>query len=226
MSYVVVTGASRGIGHYLCSQLAEEYEVVGVARNRPPDWDHHFIQADVTEPSQLDSGMRRLNLKRVYGLVNCAGIASMNLFVTTPLETARRILEVNTLGTINACSVFLPAMIRNGSGRVINFSSIAVKAELEGEGVYIASKAAVEAFSRVLAKEVGKFGITVNTVSPNPINTDLIAGVDGRKIDKLINERQAVKRKGELDDVLNIVRFYLDERSSLITAQDLALGGY
>ena len=200
--------------------------MVGLARTLPEQVDHRFIQADVADPEQLRAGIKGLKLKRVYGLINCAGVASMNLFLTTPLTTIRRVFEINALGTINLCSVLLPAMIRNGEGRIINFSSIAAKIGLEGEALYVASKAAVEAFSRVLAKEVSGYGITVNTVSPNPIDTDLLAGVNEQKIQKLIHEHQAVKRKGELDDVLNVVRFYLDERSALITGQNLVLGGY
>jgi len=150
----------------------------------------------------------------------------MNLFLTTPAATNREVLEVNTLGTMNACAAILPSMIRNGAGRIINFSSLAVKIGLEGEAVYVASKAAVEVYSRVLAKEVGGYGITVNTVSPNPMETDLLAGVAEEKIQKLINEHQAIKRMGEMEDVLNVVRFYLDERSSLISGRNLVLGGY
>ena len=77
-----------------------------------------------------------------------------------------------------------------------------------------------------MAKEVGGYDITVNTVSPNPIETDLIAGVPKEKIEKLINEHQAIKRLGEMEDILNVVRFYLDERFSMISGQNLVLGGY
>ena len=226
MECVIVTGASRGIGRYLCDQLSSDYEVVGVARSIPEAFEHRFYQADVAEPEQLQAGIKALKLRRVYGLINCAGVASMNLFLTTPPRTMRRVLEVNALGTMNTCSALLPAMIRNHKGRIINFSSLGVQIGLEGEAVYVASKAAVEAFSRVLAKEVNSYGITVNTVSPNPMETELLAGVSEEKIKKVINDHQAVKRMGEMDDVLNVVRFYLDERSSLITGQNLVLGGY
>ncbi len=225
MKCLVVTGASRGIGRYLCEQLSNEYEVVGLARNPPGDTGFRFAKVDVTDNDQIKAAIKKLSLQRIYGLINCAGIASMNLFMTTPQDTVRRIFEVNTIGTMNACSALLPSMIRYKEGRIINFSTIAVRLGLEGESVYAASKAAVEAFGRVLAKEVSKYSITVNTVSPNPIETDLIAGVDKGKIDSLV-DRQAVKRKGEVEDVLNVVRFYLDAKSSLITGQNIVLGGY
>ncbi len=226
MKCVVVTGASRGIGQYLAERLANDYDVVGVARTIPEEFKGRFIQADVGDRSQLNVAIKSVDLKQLYGLINCAGVASMNLFLTTPQETIETVLKVNTLGTINTCSVFLPAMIRNHEGRIVNLSSIAVKLGLEGEAVYVASKAAIEAFGRVLAKEVGTYGITVNTVSPNPIDTALLAGVQQKTIERLIRDRQAVKRKGQFEDVLNAVRFYLDERSNLISGQNLVLGGY
>lgn len=226
MKSVVVTGASRGIGRYLCDQLASEYNVVGLARTQPEYYDGQFVQADVADRSELTTAIKKLKLKNVFGLINCAGIASMNLFLTTPQKTIERIFMVNTLGTMNACSALLPAMIRNHEGRIINFSTIAVKLGLEGEAVYIASKAAVEAFGRVLAKEVASYNITVNTLSPNPIDTDLISGVSDEKIQHLVTNYQAVKRKGQVEDVLNAVRFYLDKNSDMITGQNLVLGGY
>jgi 3-oxoacyl-[acyl-carrier protein] reductase len=226
VSIVVITGASRGIGRYLCDQLSADYQVVGIARSVPEAFEHPSIQVDVTDQERLRQGIKELDLRRVYGLINCAGIASMNLFLTTPAATIRKVLEVNTLGTMNACTAILPSMIRNKTGRIINFSSLGVKIGLEGEAVYVASKAAVEAYSRVLAKEVGGYDITVNVVSPNPMETDLLAGVAEEKIQKVINEHQAIKRMGEMEDVLNVIRFYLDERSSMISGQNLVLGGY
>ncbi len=115
--------------------------VVGLARTLPEGFEYRFIQADVTDPEQLSAGIKGLKLRRVYGLINCAGVASMNLFMTTPPATVRRVFEVNALGTIYTCAALLPAMIRNGEGRIISFSSIAAKIGLEGEAVYVASKA-------------------------------------------------------------------------------------
>ena len=226
MKPVIVTGASKGIGHYLAKHLAEDYDVWGLARTVPEGPEaRQFIQADVSDRIQVESAIKARRIKRLYGLINCAGIASMNLFLTTPQQTIERIYRVNSIGTMNMCAAVLPLMIRNRGGRIVNFSTIAVDWALEGEAAYVASKAAVEAFSRVLAKEVSNYNITVNTVAPNPVDTSLIAGIDKRRIQRLINDRQTVKRMGECQDVLNVVRFYLSEQSSLITGQRLVLGG-
>ena len=84
----MITGASRGIGRYLCEQLAEEFDVVGLARTQPVGYTQQFIQADVTDPNQLKTGFKALKLRRVYGLINCAGTASMNLFLSLHMRLA------------------------------------------------------------------------------------------------------------------------------------------
>ena len=89
---------------------------------------------------------------------------------------------------------------------------------------YAASKAAVEIASRVMSKELGGFGITVNSIGPNPINTDLIKTLSKDKITNLM-ANQSIKRLGEFQDIYNIVRFYISEESNFINGQNLYLGG-
>ncbi len=115
-------------------------------------------------------------------------------------------------------------MRRDRYGRIVNFSTVAVRFDLEGEAAYVASKAAVEALTRVLAREFAEFGVTVNTVAPVPIKTDLIAGVPLDKIEGLV-QRQAIKRFGEFRDVTNVVDFYLRPESDFVTGQCIYLGG-
>jgi 3-oxoacyl-[acyl-carrier protein] reductase len=110
------------------------------------------------------------------------------------------------------------------AGRIVNFSTIAVPISLEGESVYAASKSAVESFTKSFSKEVADFGITVNIVGPNPIKTDLIKNVDNTKLQNVIN-MQTIKRYGKFGDILNIVNFYLNESSDMITGQKIYLGG-
>ena len=101
---------------------------------------------------------------------------------------------------------------------------MAVPLKLQGEAVYAASKAAVLSLTQVLAGEFAEYGVTVNAVGPTPIATDLIAGVDNEKIDALVG-RQMIHRMGTMEDVVNVVDFFLREESDFVTGQTLYLGG-
>ena len=115
-------------------------------------------------------------------------------------------------------------MQKNKFGRIINFSTVAVPLNLEGEAIYAASKAAVASLTKILAKEFASFGITVNAIGPTPIKTDLIKSVPDEKIKKLINA-QAIKRFGSFQDTVNVIDFFINEKSDFITGQIIYLGG-
>ena len=115
-------------------------------------------------------------------------------------------------------------MLRQRTGRIINFSTVASPLNLSGEAVYAASKAAVETFSRTLSDEVSKYNITVNIIGPSPAKTDLISGVPNDKIMNLL-QKLKVKRLCNYDDIVNVVDFFIDEKSSMVTGQTIYLGG-
>jgi 3-oxoacyl-[acyl-carrier protein] reductase len=162
--------------------------------------------------------------KSVYALINAAGIASMNLILTTPAETVRKIIETNLMGTIYCCQAIAPALIKRGNGRIINFSTLGVPLAIKGEGIYVASKAGVEGFTRVFAREMAPHGVTVNAVAPGPIETGLLEKVPRDKIDDVV-ARQLITRQGEPEDVWNIVSLLLKPESAMITGQTIYVGG-
>ena len=204
------------------------YRVVGCSRSpleEPlPGYEHAI--ADVTDEGQVVGFFA--DVRRSHGvpdvLVNNAGVAALNHALLTPGATVERILRTNTVGTILASRECAKLMIARRSGRIVNFSSVAVPLELEGEAVYAASKAAVEAFTRVLARELGPFGITVNTVGPGPTETDLTRGVPADKMRELVS-RLAIRRLGTLDDIANVVDFLVSPASAAVTGQTIYLGG-
>lgn len=180
---------------------------------------------DVTDPASVASSLA--DLKRdpaVFALINAAGIASMNLIITTPPATIRRIIETNLLGTIYCCQQLAPALVMRGNGRIINFSTLGVPLAIKGEAVYVASKAGVEGFSRAFAREMSPHGVTVNTVAPGPIATALIAKVPKEKVDEVVN-RQIIPRQAVPQDVWNIVSLLLSPESSMISGQTINVGG-
>jgi 3-oxoacyl-[acyl-carrier protein] reductase len=228
-SITLVTGSRKGIGRHLAEHYLDlGHRVIGCSRG-PAGWErtgytHH--QVDIT----AEADVKRLfaSIRKEHGtlhnLINNAGVASMNHSLLTPGSTVEKVMQTNLLGTFLATREAAKLMRRDRYGRIVNFSTVAVPLDLEGEAAYVASKAAVEALTRVLAREFAEFGVTVNTIGPVPIKTDLIAGVPRDKIEGLI-ARQAIKRYGELADVTNVVDFYLREESSFVTGQCLYLGG-
>jgi 3-oxoacyl-[acyl-carrier protein] reductase len=106
----------------------------------------------------------------------------------------------------------------------VNFTTVAVPLSLEGEALYASSKGAVEVLTRVAAKELADFGVTVNAVGPTPVKTDLIGQVPNDKIEALIS-RQAIKRMGKPEDIAGVVDFFISDFSEFITGQTLYLGG-
>ena len=115
-------------------------------------------------------------------------------------------------------------MRKKTKGRIINFSTVASPLNLEGEAIYASSKAAVQKFTQIAAKEFAPFNITVNCIGPTPIKTDLIKAVPKDKIDLLLNS-QAIKRLGLKEDVLNVIDFFISNKSNFITGQTIYLGG-
>jgi 3-oxoacyl-[acyl-carrier protein] reductase len=115
-------------------------------------------------------------------------------------------------------------MLRQESGRIVFFTTVARPLRLEGEIAYAASKAAVETIAQILSRELAPNGITVNAVGPTPVKTDLIRGVSDDAIDRLL-QRQAIRRLGEFADVVNVVDFFLRPESNFVTGQVIYLGG-
>jgi 3-oxoacyl-[acyl-carrier protein] reductase len=157
-------------------------------------------------------------------VINNAGIASMNHILLTPTATINRIMATNFLGTTLVSRESAKLMQRRRYGRIVNFSTVAVPLRLQGEAIYAASKAAVESITRIMARELGDLGITVNAVGPTPVETDLIKAVPPDKIKNIIND-MAIKRLGTFDDVANVVEFFTRRESSYVTGQVIYLGG-
>lgn len=225
----LITGTRKGIGRFLAAHYCGQGHVVYGCSRSEPDWQldgyTHFM-ADVTDEKQVKSIFSAIRREhgRLDNLLNNAGIASMNHSLLTPLSTVRKVLETNVVGCFLFCREAAKLMKKNGYGRIINFSTVAVPLRLEGEAAYVASKSAVEGLTDVLSREFADFGITVNTIGPVPIKTDLIRAVPKDKIEAIVN-RQTIRRLGEFEDVANVSDFYLSPSSNFITGQHIYLGG-
>ncbi|MBL0419562.1 SDR family oxidoreductase [Ramlibacter sp. AW1] len=223
---IVVTGASRGLGRAVCERLlAQGFPVLGLARNAE-SLPFPSMACDVSSHEEVRRIGRKLKADRVTvtALINAAGIASMNLAVTTPAQVAAKIIQTNLLGTIYCCQVFAPLMLRQRSGSIINFSTIAVSLGLKGESIYAASKAGVEGFTRSFAREMADFNVKVNCIAPGPIATSLLSGVTAAQIRDIVS-RQILPTQFTPDAVADLVELLLDERGNSLSGQVLHVGG-
>ena len=227
---ILITGSRKGIGRYLAEKFLERGHVVFGCSRSECDLTHdlyHHSECDVSDERAVIKLVRAISKSHsgIDVLINNAGAASMNHILSTPGSTARRLMETNFIGTMLFCREVAKLMVRKKiRGKMINFSTVASALSLEGEATYAASKAAVQKFSQVAAKEFAPFGITVNCIGPTPVETDLIKAVPKNKID-LLMDSQAIKRLGTKQDILNVVDFFMAESSEFITAQTIYLGG-
>ena len=226
---MLITGSRKGIGNYLVKYyLQKGFKVEGCSRGPMKEIldGYHHHQLDVCNESRVK--MMFSSIRKRHGrldfVINNAGIAGMNHTLLTPLDAAERIVRTNFLGTFLICRESAKLMKKRKTGRIVNFSTIAVPMDLEGEAVYAASKNAVESFSRILAKEFAEFGITCNVIGPSPIETDLIKTVPKRKINALI-DNLGLKELGNFGDVSNVIDFFIRPQSHSISGQVIYLGG-
>lgn len=226
---IVITGTHKGIGYNIARYYIENgHTVIGCSRHEA-EFEHeqyqHFI-VDVQDEKQVDDFAKQVRKKygKIDALINNAGVAAMNHFMMTPVDTARRLMEVNYLGAFTCIRAFVSMLKKSEHPRIVNFSTVAVPLYLEGEMAYSSSKAAVESMTKILAKELACFHITLNAIGPTPIRTDLIAKVPEEKLNKIL-EQQAIHRFGEIKDIINVINFYLNPESDFITGQVIYLGG-
>lgn len=223
---IIVTGASKGLGHAITERLVEKgEEVIGLARNTN-GMSVEAIECDVSDYSSVKSASREVKLmkKPVKAFINVAGVASMNMAVTTDEATVQKLIQTNLVGTIYCCQLFAPLMLRQKHGSFINFSTIAVALALKGESVYAASKAGVESFSRTFAREMADFNVRVNCIAPGPIRTDLLRGITDSQIEK-ITSQQVLPKQFQKSDVCDLVELLIDEKALSLSGQVLNIGG-
>jgi 3-oxoacyl-[acyl-carrier protein] reductase len=181
MPTALITGTSQGLGLALAERLlAEGWTVHGFARG-PQDLTHAAFTAhvvDVTDEAAVRSAVSTVAAAgRIDLLVNNAGAASLNALLLTPGSVAERLMRVNYLGTFHCLQAVGKVMVRQRAGRIINLTTVAVPLALEGEAAYVASKAAVEALTKVAAKELAPSGVIVSAIGFGPIDTALTRAV-------------------------------------------------
>lgn len=227
---MLITGTSKGIGKYLVQYYLEKgYQVFGCSRTatdlNDPKY-HHFI-SDVSDEKQILEIFKflRREVKRLDVLINNAAInPAIVSAALLPYSTVEQVFKTNLFAPMMFCREAVKLMIRNKSGRIINLGSMASKHEVAGEALYTSSKTALNAYSRVLAKEVFRQGITVNVVAPAAIPTELSAKINQQALNEVLS-RNAIQAYGSMEDVSSTVDFLISNESGAVTGQLIYLGG-
>jgi 3-oxoacyl-[acyl-carrier protein] reductase len=234
----IVTGASKGIGAALAKQLAADgFQVIVnysasaaaaqevVAAIEKAGGHAKAIAGDVADPAAVRTLFDRAeaDFGPVDVLVNNAGIAKTTLLADVTDEEYQRHIAINLTGTFNGMREGAKR-VRDG-GRIINFSTSIIGTYLPTYGVYAATKAAVEAMTHVLAKELGSRKITVNAVAPGPVATELfLTGKSDELIQRLIKDIP-LGRLGEPEDIARVVSFLASPESGWISGQIIKANG-
>jgi 3-oxoacyl-[acyl-carrier protein] reductase len=232
MHNVLVTGGSRGIGLAISRRLAAAgYHVIAVARNGSDELKDAIGKAtadaigqlsfrpfDLSEIDAIADFAKKLRheVGPIYGLVNNAGIGTEGLLATMHNSQIEALVRLNVLSPIVLTKYVARQMMADGAGRIINMSSIIGATGYNGLSVYGATKAAATGFTRSLAREVGRLGITVNAIAPGFIETELTLGLSEDQRVKIAG-RSALRRLAGVDDVARMVEYLLGDGGRNVT---------
>lgn len=235
----LVTGGSRGIGRAIVEALAKDGAKTAFIYNSNSDaanavvqamqaegLEVKAIQADVRSKEAADKVISELAEEwgSVDILVNNAGIIRDGLLATMEPDQWQDVIDTNLTSVYNFCQAVTRQMMGQRYGRIINMSSVAADVSNPGQANYAASKGGVEGFTRCIATELARRGVTCNAVAPGFIETDMttaVVEVAGKEIKKKI----PVRRLGQPDDIANAVLFFAQESSSYVTGQILKVDG-
>jgi 3-oxoacyl-[acyl-carrier protein] reductase len=235
----IVTGGSRGIGRAIARAFAAEGAKVAVVyRGNREAADQLVveinqaggtalaIQADVADRAAVAACVQRVekDLGPVTILVNNAGVIADGLFVRMTPEEWNAVLQTNLGGVFNFCHELAFPMMQRRKGRIVNLSSVAARHHNPGQANYAASKGAIESFTRALAVELAKRGVTVNAIAPGFIETDMSAAVRNKAGDR-IAKYIPMRRLGTPEDIARVAVFLAGPDSAYITGQVLTVDG-
>ena len=228
---IFVSGASRGIGKDIAINFAKKgFNVVGTSRNNfnfSEDLENLIpIKLDITNRNDINDCFDKLKSMDLLPdiLINNAGITSDQLFIRMKDEEWDNVIETNLTGTFNLSKVFIKNMLKKKFGRIINISSISGLMGNPGQVNYSSSKAALTGFTKSLAKEVGSRNITVNSVAPGYIETDMTSFLENETRMNII-KNIPLGRIGNVNDVSDLVMFLASEEASYITGQTISVDG-
>jgi 2-hydroxycyclohexanecarboxyl-CoA dehydrogenase len=231
----LVTGGAKGIGEAIARRLTAEGARVVIgdvdtdgAERVAAETGAEAARLDVTDPEsavEVIEGIGSLDV-----LVNNAGMDEFGFFTETDSAMWERVLAVNLKGVLACTHAVLPGMQRSGYGRIVNIASEAGRVGSKGSAVYSAAKGGVIAFTKTIARENGRFGITANAIAPGPIDTPLLRRATelGEVGDRLIETMKGgtqLRRLGQPEEVAAAVAFLASEEAAYVTGETLGVSG-
>ncbi|AIW12752.1 SDR family NAD(P)-dependent oxidoreductase [Vibrio tubiashii] len=228
MKNVIVTGSAKGLGLEISSQLAAEgYNVIGISRTVTKEYESlkaeypetvHFYKFDFEKTEQIASLVKRVTKKhgRIYGLVNNAALGHDGVLATMHESDITVLLKVNIEAPILLTKYVSRSMLLNKDGRIVNVGSIIGSTGFNGLSVYGATKSALSGFTKSLARELGKAQITVNTLAPGYMETNMTGDLRGAKLEK-IKRRSCLGRLANVSDASSMAVFLISDSASGIT---------
>jgi 3-oxoacyl-[acyl-carrier protein] reductase len=235
----IVTGGSRGIGRGIVLAFAKEGAKVAVVYKGSQEAAESLVkeveagggvakafQCDVADVARVEACVKQVeqDLGGVDVLVNNAGVIHDDLFVRLEPEHWNKVIQTNLGGTYNFCHALAFSMMRKRAGRIINVSSVAADHVNPGQTNYAASKGAINSFTRALAVELARRGVTVNAIAPGFIETDMSAAVRNKAGD-LIKKMIPMNRIGTPEDIAKVAVFLASAESAYVTGQVITVDG-
>ncbi len=234
MKIVLVTGATRGLGLAVARQcISDGYKVVAVGRTMTEELtflmqqypDHIvFERYDFSDTAGIHSLAVQITKKygRPWGLVNNAAIGRDGVLATLHERDIAELIKINIEAPVLLTKYILRSMLMNRGGRIINVSSIIASTGFNGLSVYGATKAALAGFTKSLAREVGKAGITVNTLAPGYMETEMTSALQGDKLES-IKRRSPLGHLATVEDAAYAVSYLLSEKSFSVTGTTITV---
>jgi 2-hydroxycyclohexanecarboxyl-CoA dehydrogenase len=231
----LVTGGAKGIGEAIARRLAAEGARVTIgdvdvegAERVADEVGADALRLDVTDPDSARAAVDAAGDLEV--LVNNAGTDEFGFFTDTDPDLWDRVLAVNLKGVFACTHAVLPGMQRAGYGRIVNIASEAGRVGSKGSATYSAAKGGVIAFTKAVARENARFGITVNAIAPGPIDTPLLRrahelGEIGERVIETMKGATQLRRLGQPEEVAAAVAFLASEEAAYVTGETLGVSG-
>jgi len=236
----LITGAASGIGRATVQRLASEGAVVGIldidgegadriaGELRSTGADAFSFEVDIVDATAVSTAIATFEDEAgpVEALINNAGWDIAGNFAESDPAIWRKVIDINLYGPLNLTRAVLPGMIERQSGRIVSLASDAGRVGSSGEAVYAACKGGIISFSKSVAREVARHGITLNVVCPGPSDTPLFARFDeSGKLAAALQRAIPMRRLGQPEDYPGLIAFLISDDASFITGQTVSVSG-